>query len=283
MSPNQTPIFLIGTHRSGTTWLGGLLGTSHDVAYWSEPRQVWGYGNWSLPDDRLEARHATDKISKHIRQRFARFTRSQGRQRFCEKTPSNCLRIPFMQSVFPEGKYLLLLRDGRAVFRSTEEIQQAGADWQRIWARVRESHWREWPAYWDRLKWVWKKLRGQRLDFWGVRPPGWQQWLNTMTPAQIIAKQWSESIQTAIADFQLLPEPQRLMLRYEDLVADPKSTIVRLADFLQLSDGTRLIDEALRTVQSNGAQRWIDQLDAKVLAEIRPIIEPTLLQIGYHW
>lgn len=280
---DHTPIFLIGTHRSGTTWLGGLLGTSQDVAYWSEPRQVWSYGNWSQPDDRLTAAQAGERVKRHIRQRFARYTQRMGRQRFCEKTPSNCLRIPFMHAVFPEGKYLLLIRDGRAVFRSTDEIQRAGADWSRIWARIRESHWREWPAYGDRLKWIWKKLRGQRLDFWGVRPPGWQTWLGQLTPAQIIARQWADSIEIALADFETLPTSQRLLVRYEDLVAAPQVTMERVAEFLQLSDGKKLVDEALRTVQAGGSQRWTEELDAAILDEIRSIIEPTLIKLGYAW
>lgn len=283
LTSNQSPIFLIGTHRSGTTWLGGILGTSRDVAYWSEPRQVWGYGNWSLPDDRLLASHATDRIARHIRQRFANYTRRLGRQRFCEKTPSNCLRIPFMHAVFPEGKYLLMLRDGRAVFRSTDEIQKAGADWSRIWARVRESHWREWPAFTDRVKWIWRKLQGKRLDFWGVRPPGWQQWLETLTPNQIIAHQWSAAIAAAVEDFQALPDSQKLLLRYEDLVAEPKATLSRIADFLQLSDHQEIIELAQRSVQGSGSDRWMEELDPQVLQEIRPIIEPTLVRLGYRW
>jgi hypothetical protein len=280
---DTSPIFLIGTHRSGTTWLGGLLGGSRDVAYWSEPRQVWSYGNWSLPDDRLEAHHATERIQQHIRRRFERYTAARQRLRFCEKTPSNCLRIPFMQTIFPQGKFILLLRDGRAVFRSTDEIQQAGADWDRIWARIRESHWREWPAYWDRLRWIWKKLRGQRLEFWGVRPPGWQAWLDRLTPAQIIAQQWSDSITTALADFERLPAPQKIVLRYEDLVAQPQATMAQLVDFLQLSDGPQIVTQALATVQTGNSQRWVDELGAATLTEIRPIIEPTLTHLGYQW
>lgn len=277
------PVFIIGPHRSGTTWLGSLLSRVPGTAYWSEPRQVWVYGNWDKPDDRLLAEDATDRIKRHIRRRFATYTRQHGGRRFCEKTPSNCLRVPFMHAVFPEGKFVLLIRDGRAVFRSTDEIQSKGADWNRIWARVRESSWREFPAYLDRIPWIWRKLTGRRLDFWGVRPPGWREWAQELTPAQVIARQWADSISIAYDSFQQLPESQRLIIRYEELVADPERELTRLADFAQIESAEQLIQAGCQTARPQSNQKWRDELSPELLEEIRPILLPTLQKLGYEW
>jgi hypothetical protein len=37
----QTPILVTGAHRTGTTWVGKMLATSPQVAYISEPLNVW--------------------------------------------------------------------------------------------------------------------------------------------------------------------------------------------------------------------------------------------------
>ena len=277
------PVFIVGTHRSGTTWLGSLMASVPGTAYWPEPRQVWVYRNWDKPDDVLLARDATERIKRHIRRRFAEYTRGRGGSRFCEKTPSNCLRIPFMHAVFPEGKFVLLIRDGRAVFRSTDEIQSKGADWNRIWDRIRESSWRELPAYLDRIPWIWRKLIGRRLDFWGVRPPGWQEWPKQLTPAQIIARQWADSVTIAYTAFHELPTNQRLLMRYEDLASDPHRELSRLAEFAEIESADVLNEAGARTVRAGTNQKWRDELSPELLDEIKPILLPTLERLGYTW
>ena len=147
---NQEPIFLIGTHRSGTTWLGTLFEALDGISYWPEPRQVWSYKNWHKPDDLLTSCDASVNIKEYIKQRFSKYVISNSGTRFCEKTPSNCLRIPFMYSIYPNGKFILIIRDGRAVYRSTREIRLKGPDWKRIWIRINESSIEELPAYFGR-------------------------------------------------------------------------------------------------------------------------------------
>ncbi|MCX8061896.1 MAG: sulfotransferase [Anaerolineales bacterium] len=41
MTRIQTPILVTGVHRSGTTWVGKMLAASGEVAYISEPLNVW--------------------------------------------------------------------------------------------------------------------------------------------------------------------------------------------------------------------------------------------------
>jgi hypothetical protein len=37
----QSPILVTGAHRTGTTWVGKMLAASPQVAYISEPLNVW--------------------------------------------------------------------------------------------------------------------------------------------------------------------------------------------------------------------------------------------------
>lgn len=280
------PILLIGTHRSGTTWLGRSLGASQDVAYWVEPRHVWAYRNWFRPDDSLDESHASDSVVKYIRERFLQFTNAAGKTRFCEKTPSNCLRIPFIQRVFPDARYIFLIRDGRAVFRSTQEIQQGGIGWGRVGQRIRETSWRDLPAFADRLPWMFRKLTGRPLKFWGVRPPGWKEWLKSDSPAVMVAKQWAASITAADEAFASVPPEQVFRIRYEDLTSGDEESLQKMRDmleFAELSDGSRIAEQLRCSNAQRGEEKWKAEISDKLLEEIRPHLEPTLARFGYRW
>jgi len=83
-----------------------------------------------------------------------------------------------------------------------------------MWDRIRESSFKELPAYFDRIPWIFRKLTGQRLDFWGVRPPGWKEWLGKYSPAQVIALQWANSISIAYERFGEMPESSGIIVHY---------------------------------------------------------------------
>lgn len=56
------PIIFVGTHRSGTTWMGDEFSRHPDLAYAVEPRHIWSWSHQSLGDDRLTSEHATPKV-----------------------------------------------------------------------------------------------------------------------------------------------------------------------------------------------------------------------------
>ena len=112
-SKSLRPIIVIGAARSGTKFLRDLIGSSescrvvpYDVNY------IWRYKNEKRPHDALAAKDCTDAIAKHIRMRLlAVALQGDGRRDkpsfIVEKTVSNCLRIPFVEQVFPDAVYVL--------------------------------------------------------------------------------------------------------------------------------------------------------------------------------
>jgi hypothetical protein len=277
-------IVLLGTHRSGTTWLGECFSQARDVAYWPEPRQVWVYGNWFRPDDVLTAVDARENVCRYIRRRFDKFTRRLGKESFCEKTPSNCLRIAFVRSVFPEAKMVLILRDGRSVLRSTQEIlERGGASWKRIGERLFEARPREWPAYLERWPWLVSKLLGRTNPFWGTRPPGWRQWLRDDPPDVFYAKQWASTISRALDDIQQVAEENRLVVRYEDLAKANLSTIEQLVAFTGIADRIRVVQRIVDSANSSRSAGRQAELAEPSLERVRPHLEPTLERLGYTW
>lgn len=281
----QPPIILVGTQRSGTTWLGDLFSRHPRLAYAEEPRHVWTWGNAGTPDDVLTAAHARPKVIEHVRASFERFVASAGKDGLVEKTPSNCLRLPFIRAVFPEAKILLVLRDGRSVIRSTDEIMRKGVPAGRVLKRALETPLWEWPAYSRQaVETLARKVTRRPLRYWGPRPPGWRDWLRAGDhPEVVLAKQWSATITRAVEDGARQDPAGFMAFRYEDLMQDPRGVMARIVAFVGLPDGEVWIEEAARTADPSRQKKWLDQLDAQTLERIRPHMEPTLLRLGYAW
>ena len=281
------PIIVVGTHRSGTTFLGDVMGRHPEVAYWEEPRHVWVWGNASTPDDVLTADHATRKVADHIRDAFAGFVRAHGGSRFAEKTPSNCLRLGFIDAVFPDARYVHIYRDGRAVVRSTIQMLDTNRapNKRQILERVRQTPVREWPALAARgWRGVGQRLLGRSMSFWGPRPPGWKAWLSDDAPREVmLAKQWAGTI-APVLEFRDRVDPDRWIdISYEALVDEPVPTIRGALEHLHLPPSDE-VDSFLRARADRSRQdRWREELSADLLERIRPAVEPTLARLGYAW
>ncbi|MCH7792499.1 MAG: sulfotransferase [Planctomycetes bacterium] len=279
---NNEPVILIGTQRSGTTWLGRILSNDRDVAYWPEPRHIWTHGNAYRKDDILSAEDATPKIRAWIRRKVERFVRRRGKRRLLEKTPSNCLRLPFVRAVFPEARIVLLIRDGRSVLNSTDRILEAGVPTHRIVQRAMETPLSEWPAYVPRtVSTLKRKIMRQKLSYWGPRPPGWQEWLAVHTPIEVLARQWSATITRAVEDAE--GDPGVLKIRYERLVRTPDAEMRRLVEFCRLTDGDALVQRASESARADRADAWRSEVEPAQLESVRSILEPALNRVGYQW
>ena len=276
-------VFLVGPHRSGTTWLGAAFSSSPEVAYWEEPRQVWEYGNWFRADDTLDRQDARPSVVRHIRSRFNRYATRRGARIFCEKTPCNCLRIPFIDAVFPESFFVLIVRDGRSVFRSVREELKTGSHWRRIYQRLRETRISEYPAFLNRIQWLAAKISRRPLQFWGPRPPGWRKWLEDDPPYLVLARQWAATAEAAWEGIAQLDSDRRLVLRYEELVAAPREVLGACASQLPFCDLAPVVEHLARSARPSRRDAWRNELDEESLRAIRPVVEPTLQKLGYEW
>lgn len=276
----KPPVILIGSQRSGTTFMGNIFRKEPDFAYWEEPRHVWTRGNAYTRDDRLVERHARPRIKAYIRQTFADFAQDK---RFCGKTPSNCLRIPFVREVIPEARLLLILRDGRAVLRSTGEIMQQGVSTNRVLQRAKQTPITEWPAFFGQASsTLVRRMTKKPLKYWGMRPPGWKSWIG-LPRTELLAHQWAGAMTVALNDAQKLGPDQIHIFRYEDLMINPRTVMQGVADFIGLESPQELIDRVADQCDASRASKWRKELDQGELDRVRPILEPVLTRMGYEW
>jgi hypothetical protein len=145
------PVFIIGCGRSGTTILGRLLSMHPDVVYLNEPRHIWalrpasdvwsakaaGGGKLALTRD-----DATPAVAARIRRAFVVEMHLQGGHQLVEKLPANSFRIGYVAAIFPDARFIHLVRDGMEVAASIE--RQAGLG---HWFGVDDYKWRQLVDY----------------------------------------------------------------------------------------------------------------------------------------
>ena len=277
------PIILLATHRSGTSWLGRLFDACPGTVYWPEPRPMWMRGDPVRDDDAIPVDCATRGVCDAIRASIQERIQAEGGGQFCEKTPSNCLRAEYVARVLPEAKFILVVRDGRSVLRSSDEIQSRGINRRRLITRMREVPLWQWPKYAPvAFETLGAKLFKRKLSWWGPKPPGWREAMRMSRGARL-GWQWSETLRAALDATSRFPQDRVLQLRYEDLIVSPKQTMTELVDFCGFEHGQVMIDRAVAEADPTRIDRWRSELDPQVVQDARPQMEALMDRLGYRF
>lgn len=137
MSRFGPPIFILGVPRSGTTllrtildahsgiasgpetpWLGGHQPRSL-MSLWTTLREeVWGY----CKSFNMGREVPTEAARAFLCVLMERYAAARGKRRWAEKTPDNALHVDFLTELFPEARFVHLVRDGLDVAMSTSVI-----------------------------------------------------------------------------------------------------------------------------------------------------------------
>ena len=229
----RDPVILIGAARSGTKVLRDLLAASGGVrAVPYDINYVWRYG--ASGDDALDPAALNERQKRFIRRMVPRLAKARAGDLVIEKTVSNTLRVPYVNAVFPEARFVHLVRDGRAVAESAMRQWQAPPDWKALAGKLRGMPLANLGyAAWfggNFLSGLASGRGGGKV--WGPRFPGLD---DSEGLAATCAAQWAASVETARRDLAALPPERVFEIRYEDMVADP-SRIGALARAMGLPD-----------------------------------------------
>jgi hypothetical protein len=161
------PIFVVGAARSGTTWVYDILTAHPKVAGAYETwlftmnqgvGSLFGPAHFPSRHSGLGRSYSREVVLREVRQFTARLLalRLGADHRFLvEKSPSHVMTMPLIQEIYPEARFIHVLRDGRDVCVS---VRQAARSWAPRW---RESFGRS--VYTS--AWAWKQtIRRTRLD-----------------------------------------------------------------------------------------------------------------------
>ncbi len=279
----KPPIILLGNVRSGTTMMMRLFDAHPGVVGWFEPRTIWVYGDPFRAHDRYDASDATPRVRAYIRKRFLQFQRAHGGQRVMEKTPSNIMRTPFVAEVFPESKFLYLIREPLANVSSSELFWQKTITIARAWERFVETpkiHAPRYFAQFAREWWKRKVLRDKHTGMWGVRYPGVYEDRERMSVEELIAKQWVEGARQCERDLALLPPERVMRVRYEDFVSEPEERFGEILRFFGEEFPAETREFVRTTVDPHRQTKW-KRMDAGTIRKILPIVREEMLAHGY--
>lgn len=274
----KSPIIVLGAPRSGTTILASLLARHPHLHYMEEPRLTWRYGN-DQKSDMLDAEDARPEVIRHIRAAFARQIREAGKERLLEKTPSNALRGPFIDRVFPDAIYIHIIRNGYESALSIERFWDQHAHGVRhiargrLRARLREINLRRVPFYAREAlrRFAPPSLRrvvGQ--NFWGPRIPGIDGLLRDLSILDVCCLQWRMCVEAACHFGRSLPAGRYCELHLERL---DESRLIDILRFTNLSSESQVLDEF--RAQFKPADSRVTGLDPATRDRLALWIEPT--------
>lgn len=278
---NCSPIFIVGSTRSGTTLTRSILSAHPNIAiadgfhYWVEVAHFKS----AIPD--LKAPGAIDKLfdllsksrhhvhiadldadlaevrtllaqdpdptlAKYFRHAMETYARRRGALRFGEKTSANVRYLPQVQEMFPKAKILNLVRDPRANIASHLHVPWASRD------------------------------------------------------VVSLALKWKLAVRSFL-DFQAQgPEyPENVMeVRYEDLVAEPETVIRRICAFIDEPYDARMLAHqehsgiqvsalpwktgVARPIYQTATQKWQQELSAPRIALIQWLTAREMRHYGYQ-
>jgi hypothetical protein len=244
MPESNKPIFIIGAPRSGTTFLTKLLSQHSGLKSFYEPRLIWRYGNDSKSDI-LAASDVSPKIRKHITEYFTNHTLKCGKTRFLEKTPSNSLRLSFINDLFPNCKFIHIIRNGYDVslsirenwlgkqksFSKDEKIARVKS---RAKKRFKEMQLCQIPYYADEFlrRYISSSLGNTRPQIWGPRIPGISKMIHELDVLEIAALQWRTCVEHALFDGRNMGDSRYIEIKFEEI---SKDILLNVLAFCELS------------------------------------------------
>jgi hypothetical protein len=263
MAPGlHRPVFLVGAARSGTTFLGEVLGALPEISYHHEPVAT-----------KAAARYVHEGLWSERRARaFFRMVYRwllrvglDGGRRFAEKTPWNAFLLPFLARTFPDLQVIHIIRDGRDV---------AASHLRKPWLRADSatSGKREPGGY----------LYGPWAQWWV--PDAERTAFETGPDVLRMSMAWRLFTEAALRDGPALGSTRYLELRYETLVTDPLTEGTRVLDFLGVDRRASrdILLDAVRTADPRSVGSWRSSFDEDALDRLMADSGTLLERLGYR-
>lgn len=282
----QDPIFVVGAGRSGSTAFFELLTYTREATWLTElarPTPTWqeraffalcdrpligdllrrryrpseAYEFWSAlyPGFSTPCRDLTSAdVSERVRTRIERrieAMRLPGRPRRLFKI-TGWPRLGFLNAIFPEARFVHIVRDGRAVANSLLNVP-----WWRGWQGPANWRWGELDDAYDAL---WRAHGHSFVALAGIQ---WRVLMDAMRRAR-----------------REVDAERFLEIRYEDLCASPAAVLERACAFMGLADSRRIVERGAGLRTQN--DKWRKELSVAQQAVLDAVVAEGLGEFGYE-
>lgn len=274
--PVKKPIFIIGTGRSGTTILGTILSMHRDIGYLNEPKALWHIihpyediiGSYSDKDGvyRLTSEDATEEMCYCAKQLFGAYLSTTRAHRIVDKYPELIFRVDFVRALFPDAKFIFLIRNGWDTCQSI--------------------------AAWSKRLGI--QVNGETHDWWGVDNRKWrllvEQLVTTDADLKEVMKEkrdFDRHLDRAAIEWVVtMREGLRLLertsdciypVKFEALTSKPDEVLPPISEFCELQLDTTFLDYARQTLHTVPPREQFD-----IHHRIAPIFNDTMTRLGYN-
>lgn len=237
---------------------------------------VWSHSKKSLWDERcadltVGAGFSDPRFERYLFSLIRRHMLIQRATRFMNKNPVNCLRMGYLRKLFPDARFVTIVRDPLDTILSH---YRTAARMQRVIypdARVKRAF-----------------QAGLHMDMLTMRVKT-RTYAQTLALDQVhpllgIANQWKDlqiAVLESIACEPGLPE-QVLSLRYEELVSQPTPILEKVWDFVELRDEqAETITRAYAPRLTRPAPSKLSAQECAFLPRVQEIVAPVAARLGY--
>jgi sulfotransferase family protein len=270
---SEPPLLVLGVRRSGTTLLRVMLdrhsrlavpdesyflpqlaarhGERPDVeAFVDDLRRLPTLVEWDVDPAAVRARlRPGDSLGRAIAAVYEVYAERHGKDRWGDKTPMYMGYLPLLERLFPDARYVHLIRDGRDAASSFLELPEGIVT--RSWAHPRD--------------------------------------------AAGFAAQWRSEVLAAHALGRRVGDGRYFEVRYEELVREPRATLVAICAFAGLAFEDGMLEyagevdvsrkphqQSLAKPPTPGLRDWRSRMSPEDVAAFESVAGDLLARLGYE-
>jgi len=225
--------------------------------YLPQPDEAYRFWDYYARDDfsvnYLLNTLATDAEIKRTVSAVSKILFYQRKQTFAAKLTGPG-RITYLNSLFPDARFIHVVRDGRAVVNSLLKVG------------------------------FWKEKGGYDKPFWkgGLDDVDLAPWHKKQRPEILAAIQWKKIVDSIRKDSLFLGQHRYIEIRYEDFIRSPDDATNHLYGFCGLEVKTTDSENKYKSVDfSDMNKKYIRNFDQSTRDDLDSLLGTTLAECGY--
>ena len=269
------PVFIVGTGRSGTTILGVVMSMHRSIGFLNEPKAIWHrvcstedlIGNYTTEAARyrLGAEDVSADAADNARKLFAGYLALTRSNRLLDKYPELVFRLSYVRSIFPDAKFLFLVRAANDTLVSIDSWSKRDGTQS---AEIVEDWWGENDRKWHYLI---DQVASGHPELTAISG----ELRTSADHRERAAVEWLLSMEEGFRWLESNPGPM-MLVRYEDLTANPARVLGEVYEFCELKHDAAAIHYANETLKPTPPRARVT-----LRPELERLVDRTMKMLGY--